>query len=36
VNTASSVDHDSVLGDGVHVSPGAHLAGRVHVGSEPG
>ncbi len=32
VNTSSSVDHDCELGDGVHVSPGAHLAGNVRVG----
>ena len=32
LNTSSSVDHDSVLGDGVHVSPGAHLGGGVRVG----
>jgi sugar O-acyltransferase (sialic acid O-acetyltransferase NeuD family) len=33
LNTACSVDHDSVLGDGVHLSPGAHLGGTVSVGS---
>ena len=32
VNTAATVDHDCALGDGVHVSPGAHLAGGVRVG----
>lgn len=32
LNTASSVDHDCVLGDAVHVSPGAHLAGAVVLG----
>ena len=32
VNTLSSVDHDCVLDDGVHVCPGAHLAGEVKVG----
>ncbi len=32
LNTGSSVDHDCVLGDGVHISPGAHLAGTVMVG----
>lgn len=32
VNTLSSVDHDCTLEDGVHVSPGAHLAGEVRVG----
>jgi sugar O-acyltransferase (sialic acid O-acetyltransferase NeuD family) len=33
VNTAASVDHDCVLGDGVHVAPGATLAGEVNVGT---
>lgn len=32
VNTLASVDHDCLLADGVHVSPGAHLAGGVRVG----
>ena len=32
LNTSSSVDHDCVIGDFVHVSPGAHLAGNVQVG----
>jgi len=32
VNTASSIDHDNVLEDYVHISPGAHLAGTVSVG----
>lgn len=32
INTAASVDHDCVLGDGVHIAPGAHLAGHVRVG----
>lgn len=32
VNTAASVDHDGMLADGVHVCPGAHLAGAVTVG----
>ena len=26
------IDHDCVLADGVHVSPGAHLGGMVNVG----
>ena len=29
VNTAATVDHDSVLEDFVHVGPGTHLAGSV-------
>ncbi|MCF7504169.1 acetyltransferase [Vibrio sp. L3-7] len=32
INTSSSVDHDCVLLDGVHISPGANLAGNVNVG----
>ncbi len=29
LNTASSVDHDVILADGVQICPGARLAGRV-------
>ncbi|HCK66735.1 MAG TPA: sugar acetyltransferase [Anaerolineae bacterium] len=32
INTSSSIDHECILGDGSHVSPGAHLAGRVALG----
>lgn len=32
INTASTLDHDNVIEDYVHVSPGAHLAGTVNVG----
>ncbi len=32
INTAASVDHECILEDGVHICPGAHLAGQVHVG----
>lgn len=32
VNTAATVDHDCILEDGVHLSPGVHLAGEVKVG----
>ncbi len=32
VNTASSVDHETVLGKGVHIAPGVTLAGCVSVG----
>ncbi|MDL9998087.1 acetyltransferase [Variovorax sp. J22P240] len=32
LNTCSSVDHDCVLADAVHISPGAHLSGNVSVG----
>jgi sugar O-acyltransferase (sialic acid O-acetyltransferase NeuD family) len=32
INTGATIDHDCVLEDGVHVSPGANLAGIVRVG----
>jgi len=32
LNTAATIDHDCVIEDGVHVSPGANLAGEVIVG----
>ncbi len=32
INTGATVDHDCVLEDYVHISPGAHLAGNVRVG----
>lgn len=32
LNTGCSVDHDCVLGDFVHIAPGAHLCGNVRVG----
>jgi sugar O-acyltransferase (sialic acid O-acetyltransferase NeuD family) len=32
VNTAASVDHECVVGDGVHIAPGATVAGCVRVG----
>lgn len=32
VNTGATVDHDCVIEDGVHLCPGSHLGGRVHVG----
>ena len=32
LNTSSSVDHDCVVGDFSHVSPGARLAGGVTLG----
>ena len=32
INSSSSVDHDNVIEDYVHVSPGANLAGTVTVG----
>lgn len=33
INTSVSVDHDNIIGDYVHISPGSHLAGTVTVGS---
>lgn len=30
-NTSCSIDHDTVIEDGVHVGPGAHIAGEVLV-----
>ena len=32
INTSSSVDHDCILGDYVHLAVGAHLCGTVSVG----
>ena len=32
INTRASVDHETILGDGVEVSPGATLCGLVRVG----
>lgn len=32
INTSSSVDHECIIEDGVHISPGAHLGGQVIVG----
>ena len=32
VNTGATVDHECVLEDGVHIAPGANLAGLVSVG----
>ena len=32
LNTATTVDHDCIISNGVHISPGAHLAGQVKVG----
>lgn len=34
INTCSSVDHDCILGDYVHIAVGSHLCGTVSVGSE--
>ncbi len=32
VNTASTIDHESVVEDYVHISPGVHIAGNVRIG----
>jgi acetyltransferase EpsM len=32
INTLAGVDHECVVEDGAHISPGVHLAGRVTVG----
>lgn len=32
INTSSSLDHDNIIEDYVHISPGANLAGTVKVG----
>jgi UDP-N-acetylbacillosamine N-acetyltransferase len=32
VNTLASVEHDCVIEDGAHLSPGVRLAGHVHIG----
>ena len=34
INTSVSIDHDTVIGEFVHISPGCHLAGEITVGSE--
>jgi sugar O-acyltransferase (sialic acid O-acetyltransferase NeuD family) len=34
INTGVTIDHDSVIDDYVHLSPGVHLAGAVKVGKE--
>jgi sugar O-acyltransferase (sialic acid O-acetyltransferase NeuD family) len=33
INTKASVDHECVLGEGVHIAPGATLCGCVEIGS---
>lgn len=32
INTGTTIDHDNVIEDYVHISPGVHLAGTVTVG----
>lgn len=31
INTKSSIDHDNIIGNYTHISPGATLAGTVHI-----
>jgi len=33
LNTAATADHDNIIGDCVHLSPGVHLAGGVKIGA---
>ena len=33
INTCASVDHDNIIGDYVHLSPGVHTAGTVNIGN---
>ena len=33
LNTGCTIDHDCLIGDFVHVSPGANLAGKVTIGA---
>lgn len=32
INTGATIDHDNIIEDYVHISPGAHTAGTVNVG----
>ncbi|PKR77807.1 acetyltransferase [Halalkalibacillus sediminis] len=34
INTGSTLDHDNIIEEFVHISPGAHLAGTVRVGKK--
>lgn len=34
LNTACTIDHENIIGDFVHISPGSHLAGNVHIGEQ--
>ena len=33
INTAATIDHDNVIEDFVHISPGVHTAGSVKIGT---
>ena len=32
INTGATVDHDNVIDDYVHISPGVNIGGKVHIG----
>lgn len=32
INTGSTIDHDNIIDDYVHISPGVHTAGTVKIG----
>lgn len=34
INTGTTIDHDNIIEEYVHISPGSHLAGTVKVGKE--
>lgn len=34
INTAATIDHDCVCKDFIHISPGVHIAGTVHIGNK--
>jgi sugar O-acyltransferase, sialic acid O-acetyltransferase NeuD family len=33
INTGSTIDHDNLIDDFVHISPGVHLAGNIKIGT---
>ena len=33
INTAATVDHECIVGEGAHICPGVRLAGRVRIGA---
>ena len=32
LNTSCTIDHDSIVEEGTHISPGTNIAGNVHIG----
>ena len=32
INTCSSIDHNCIVSDGVHIAPGVHIGGEVYIG----